>query len=82
MEDFANNISKDKLIKMAKGTSVANSADVKGELIFDGIDNAALSLCHTELEVQLLEDGGLLHPATHPLGNRGLEDIEHLSPSY
>ena len=28
----------------------------------------------------LLEDSGLLHPATHPLGNRGLEIIEHLLP--
>ena len=40
----------DKLIKMAKGTSVANSADVKGELIFDGIDNAALSLCCSQVK--------------------------------
>lgn len=34
----------DKLIKMKNGTVVKNS-DVKGELIFDGIDNAAVSQC-------------------------------------
>ena len=33
----------DKLVKMKGGTTCKLSADVKGEIIFDGIDNAALS---------------------------------------
>ena len=40
----------DKLINMAKGTTVTESKDVKGELIFDGIDNAALSLCCSQVK--------------------------------
>ena len=35
----------DKYIVMQGGTTVKLSADVKGELIFDGVDNAALSQC-------------------------------------
>ena len=35
----------DKRIVMKGGTTVRLSADVKGELIFDGVDNAALSQC-------------------------------------
>ena len=40
----------DKLIMMQGGTKVYNSADVKGELIFDGIDNAALSQCCSKVK--------------------------------
>ena len=35
----------DKLVNMVGGTTVKVSADVKGELIFDGTDNQALSMC-------------------------------------
>ena len=34
----------DKIIQMRAGTTVRNSEDQKGELIFDGIDNQAISL--------------------------------------
>ena len=40
----------DKLVMMSKGTTVTESKDVKGELIFDGIDNAALSLCCSQVK--------------------------------
>ena len=40
----------DKVIMMKAGTKVRNSEDVKGELIFDGIDNAALSLCCSQVK--------------------------------
>ena len=40
----------DKVIMMKAGTTVRNSDDVKGELIFDGIDNAALSLCCSQVK--------------------------------
>lgn len=40
----------DKLVKMKAGTKVTLSADQKGELIFDGIDNAALSLCCSQVK--------------------------------
>ena len=35
----------DKIVQMVAGTVVKQSADVKGELIFDGTDNQALSMC-------------------------------------
>eukprot|EP00806_Schmidingerella_arcuata_P003187 Macronucleus_3886.p1 GENE.Macronucleus_3886~~Macronucleus_3886.p1 ORF type:complete len:205 (+),score=66.41 Macronucleus_3886:1-615(+) len=40
----------DKIVKMKAGTTVKQSADVKGELIFDGIDNAALSQCCSQVK--------------------------------
>ena len=40
----------DKLITMKAGTKVRNCDDVKGQLIFDGIDNAALSLCCSQVK--------------------------------
>lgn len=40
----------DKVIKMKAGTVAKLSNDVKGELIFDGIDNAALSLCCSQVK--------------------------------
>lgn len=35
----------DKLVPMLGGTKVSTSADVKGELIFDGVDVGKLSQC-------------------------------------
>lgn len=40
----------DKFIQMQGGTKVYLSTDVKGELIFDGIDNAALSQCCSKVK--------------------------------
>ena len=40
----------DKLVMMKGGTKCVASADVKGEIIFDGIDNAALSLCCSQVK--------------------------------
>ena len=40
----------DKLIQMKAGTKVRVCDDVKGQLIFDGIDNAALSLCCSQVK--------------------------------
>ena len=40
----------DKLIMMKSGTTVRSNPDVKGELIFDGTDNAALSLCCSQVK--------------------------------
>lgn len=40
----------DKIIKMKGGTTVVLSKEVKDELIFDGIDNAALSLCCSQVK--------------------------------
>ena len=40
----------DKIIKMQGGTTARLSTDVKGELIFDGVDNAALSQCCSRIK--------------------------------
>ena len=40
----------DKIIPMRGGTTVRTSADVKGELIFDGIDNQAVSLVCSQVK--------------------------------
>merc|ERR1711971_453981 len=40
----------DKLVMMKGGTKCVASADVKGEIIFDGIDSAALSLCCSQVK--------------------------------
>ena len=40
----------DKLINMTAGCKVVESKEQKGELIFDGIDIAALSLCCSQVK--------------------------------
>lgn len=47
----------DKIIKMRGGTTCKLSSDVKGEIIFDGIDNQALSLCCSQTK-QVCRIGG------------------------